>query len=260
MDRDTPQVSNSGRVEHVMDDKQQWVLLPEVFTGAEDFDDWLYRFESVSAINRWSDSEKVLWLSVRLSGKAHMAYQRISHETHESYKNIIIALRNRFEPVSKKELYKVELKSRTRREGENWADFGDALIVLAGRAFPDLQHEAWEQLALDRYLDQLVPEQLRFSVMQRRPTTINEAVSETIEVEVYLQLSATVTCESSETDKDEWVSLVQTASNSQMQLSKNLQILAQRVEELERLIALNLSNNCTMRINCNQEPKHIKCR
>jgi len=86
----------------------------------------------------------------------------------------------------------VELNSRTRREGESWADFGDVLLVLASRAFPDFQHEALEQLALDRYLDRLVPEQLRFSVMQRRPKTINEAISETIEIEVYLQLSATV--------------------------------------------------------------------
>jgi len=90
--------------------------------------------------------------------------------------------------------------------------------------------------------------------MQRHPKTINGAVSETIEVEMYLQLSATTTRESSE-NKDEWISLVQTASNSQMQLSKNL---AQRIEELEHLIALNLS---TMQTNCNQEPtEHIKCR
>jgi len=52
-----------------------------------------------------------------------------------------------------------------RREGESWADFGNALLVLASRAFPDFQHETLERLALDRYLDQLVPEQLRFSVM-----------------------------------------------------------------------------------------------
>ena len=101
---DTPQASY-GRAEHVADDKQQWALLPEVFTGNEDFDNWLYHFESVSAINRWSDSEKVLWFSVKLVGKAHVAYQRLSHETRESYKNTTIALRNRFEPVCKKELY-----------------------------------------------------------------------------------------------------------------------------------------------------------
>jgi len=64
-----------GRSEHVVDDNQQWALQPDMFTGNEDFDDWLYHFESASVINRWSDSEKVLWLSVKLVGKAHMAYQ-----------------------------------------------------------------------------------------------------------------------------------------------------------------------------------------
>jgi len=90
----------------VIDNKQQRVLLPEVFTGAEYFDDWLYHFENVSAINKWSDSKEVLWLSVRLSGKAHLAYQHLSPQMHKSYKNIIITLRDHFEPTCMKELYK----------------------------------------------------------------------------------------------------------------------------------------------------------
>ena len=258
---DTPQASYS-RAEHMADDKQQWALLSEVFTGDEDFDNWLYLFESVSAINRWSDSEKVLWLNVKLVGKAHMAYQRLSNETCKSYKNTTIALRNRFEPVCKKELYKVELNSRTRREGESWADFGDALIFLASKAFPNFQHETLERLALDRYLDQLVPEQLHFSVMQCRPKTMNESVSETIEIEVYLQLSATIE-ESLKRDKDQCVSLIQTVNDSQIQLSKTLQTLVQRIEELEHLVSPNCTDSRTQQTknsSYNQIPMHIKCR
>ena len=78
-----------------------------------------------------------------------MAYQRLSHETRECYKNTTTALRNRFEPACKKELYKVELNNRIKEDGECWADLGDSLIVLAGKAFPGFQHEAREQLALD---------------------------------------------------------------------------------------------------------------
>ena len=43
---------------HVVDDKQGWVLLPEVFSGDGDFDAWLYHFESVSTVNEWSDRVK----------------------------------------------------------------------------------------------------------------------------------------------------------------------------------------------------------
>ena len=114
-------VSVGDRMVHMADDKQQWALLLEVFSGNGDFDNWLYRFESVSIINRWSDSEKVLWLSVRLSGKAHMVYRHLSHDTCECYKNTVSTLRNCFEPAYKKELYKIELnKTRRGKLGRFW--------------------------------------------------------------------------------------------------------------------------------------------
>ena len=106
-------------------------LLPEMFSGNERFEDWIVNFESVAAINSWSDSEKVLWLRVALKGKAHVAYNRLSHETRESYKASVSALRNRFEPCSKRELYKINFERRTKHGEESWADFGDDLVVLA---------------------------------------------------------------------------------------------------------------------------------
>ena len=47
-------------------------------------------------------------------GKAHMAYSRLSHETQQSYTATKEALNQRFEPPSKQQLYKAELKSRQR--------------------------------------------------------------------------------------------------------------------------------------------------
>jgi len=73
-------------------------LLPEKFDGSENFDDWVSTFECISEINGWNEREKALWLRAYVKGKAHVAYQRLSHETRESYKNITIALRNRFKP------------------------------------------------------------------------------------------------------------------------------------------------------------------
>jgi len=62
-------------------------------------------------------------------------------------------------------------------------------LRLVDKAFPSLQYQAKEQFALSRYLDQLQPTELAFGVKQRRPKTINEAVSSTIELESYLMKS-----------------------------------------------------------------------
>ena len=49
-----------------------------------------------------------------------------------------------------------------------------------------MQPEASKQLALSRYLGQLAPAEVPFGVKQRRPGTVSEAVSLTIELESYL--------------------------------------------------------------------------
>ena len=62
----------------------------------------------------------------------------------------------------------------------------DSLSQLVRKAFPNLQDEAREQLALNRYMDQLKDPQISFAVKQRRPQNIQEAVSATIELQSYL--------------------------------------------------------------------------
>jgi len=68
------------------------LLLPEVFSGDGSFEEWTDYFESVAAVNRWDDSEKVLWLRMALTGKACVAYKRLSHETRKSYRDSTLAL------------------------------------------------------------------------------------------------------------------------------------------------------------------------
>ena len=111
-------------------------VLPETFEGEGNFDQWISHFESVAAVNGWSDAEKLLWLRVRLTGRAHMAYAQLGHEMQESYKGTKRVLKQRFEPDCKQALYKVEFESRKKKTSESWADLGDELCCLADKAFP----------------------------------------------------------------------------------------------------------------------------
>ena len=67
------------------------------------------------------------------------------------------AMRARFEPESKKELYMAEMQTRTKKRKEDWAAFGEELKLLADKAYPDLQEEARERLALNQYLARRSP-------------------------------------------------------------------------------------------------------
>ena len=202
-------------------------LLPEKFDGNQNFDDWVSHFECVSKINGWSKSKKALWFRVCVTGRAHVAYNLLSHETQESFELCKAALRERFEPASKREHYKLEFERRKKSKTENWADFGDDLHSLADKAFPELQDEAREKLALLRYLDQLDSQQISFAVRQRKPQTIRQAVTATLEFESYLRTN--------DTDQSKHQSSEPTVINDQP--LHQLQCVVDTLHQLQRRLA-----------------------
>ena len=65
-----------------------------------------------------------------------------------------------------------------------------------------MQDEAREQLSLQIYLQQLDSPQVAFSVKQKRPKTLDEAVLATIELESYLAQAAQTTIAVCEEDEE----------------------------------------------------------
>ena len=97
------------------------------------------------------------------------------------------ALRGRFEPESRKIRYQAEFQSRRKKASEGWADFADDLQSLTEKAYPSLQHEARERLAINTYLQQLTQPQVAFSVKQKNPDTLDDAVAATLEMQSYVE-------------------------------------------------------------------------
>ena len=54
------------------------VIVLEYFAGEESFEDWIDQFKSIAEINHWNDGQKLMWLKVRLTGRALMAYKKFS--------------------------------------------------------------------------------------------------------------------------------------------------------------------------------------
>ena len=81
---------------------------------------------------------------------------------------------------------------RAKKHSEGWADFAEELRRLVDKAYPDLEANAREQLALSHYLSRLHNPQVGFAVKQQRPRKVEEAVRITLEVESYLVKTPTV--------------------------------------------------------------------
>ena len=161
------------------------LVLPETYAGEGEWSQWICHFENVAAVNSWDDEKKLLWLKVRLTGRAQTAYQKLSDAATASYKEAKKALKERFEPASKKGLYQAELQTRRKKRTEGWASYAEDLKTLVDKAYPDLQTEAKEQIALTQYLAQIDSPHVAFAVRQKTPASLDAAVTATLEMESY---------------------------------------------------------------------------
>ena len=134
---------------------------------------------------------------------------------------------------SKREVYKAEFESHRKRNTESWGNFGNELLQLVDKAFPTLQQEVKKRLALFRYLDQLAPVEVSFGVKQRRPATVNEAVSSTIELESYLSKAPSKSNSVVSHVTPEEDPVVGNVPPVQEGLLRTMQKLVERVEKLE---------------------------
>lgn len=109
--------------------------------------------------------------------------------TRARYDAVIGALHQRFEPRSRQTRYKAEFQTRRKKKSEGWADSAEDLKSLVEKGFPKLFDDAREQLALQSYLQQLKQPQIAFSVKQKRPANLDDAVAVTLGMESYLSPS-----------------------------------------------------------------------
>jgi len=143
------------------------VITPEVYSGEQPWEDWIDQFESVAAINGWDEGQKLIWLKIHLTGRMLLAYKKFPVMTRATFKNVVAALQKRFESQSKRDLYLAEFQVRCKKRTESRADYGEYLRILVDKAYPTLDDDARQQLALQRYLSQFQnnqresPEQLK---------------------------------------------------------------------------------------------------
>ena len=80
--------------------KSRPLITPEPFSGTGSFSDWADHFEGVAAVNEWDDAAKLLWMRVRLVGRAQTAYGQLPDESKTDYTTLkkkdsnLIAKRN----------------------------------------------------------------------------------------------------------------------------------------------------------------------
>jgi hypothetical protein len=151
------------------------MVMPEKFGGAGDWEDWVFQFETVAVINKWTEEQKTLYLRLCLVGNALSAFRDLPEENRESYAKAREALGRRFNPKEASEKEKARFIKRTRNPGEDIATFATDLERLARRAYPSWPEDARKVVVRDRFLNGL-DGNIRVWVKQAGPVSLEDAI------------------------------------------------------------------------------------
>jgi len=114
------------------------VVMPDIYTGEEEWSDWLFQFESCAALNDWDDDLKCKFIIVRLKGTTGKALSDLDTETKKDWKKLTTELGTRFDTTTRPDLYKSEFMGRKKKRDRKLLRMGNSIRTLARKAYPSL--------------------------------------------------------------------------------------------------------------------------
>ena len=88
---------------------------------------------------------------------------------------LVRAFNERFVPPNQTELYRAQLRERTKKATESFPELGQSIRRLTNLAYPTAPYDVRETLAKEQFLDALIDSDMRLWIKQARPRYLNEA-------------------------------------------------------------------------------------
>ena len=160
-------------------------MRPQNYDGSSDFEEFLCQFEITCEINAWKYKEKSLYLANCLTGEARSLLNELDSDGRRDYDTLIERLKNRFGSVNRSEIYRTQLKSRTRNKGETIQELAQAIKKLVRQAYPGVNKDVIETLSLDNFIDAITDSDIRMRVRELSPKSLEEAEQICVRLEAY---------------------------------------------------------------------------
>ena len=160
-------------------------MRPQNYDGSSDFEEFLCQFEITCEINAWKYKEKSLYLANCLTGEARSLLNELDSDGRRDYDTLIERLKNIFGSVNRSEIYRTQLKSRTRNKGETIQELAQAIKKLVRQAYPGVNKDVIETLSLDNFIDAITDSDIRMRVRELSPKSLEEAEQICVRLEAY---------------------------------------------------------------------------
>lgn len=155
------------------------------YDGASSWQDYQVHFEMIAEINGWDNATKALELATSLRGSAQAILSDLRPDQRRSYDHLVAALVSRFQPSNQSELYRVQMKNKTRDKGKILPELAQDIKRLTRLAYPTAPIEVREQLARDCFMDSLGDPDLEWAIFQGKPINIDDSVRIGLEYEAF---------------------------------------------------------------------------
>ena len=144
------------------------------YDGTTCLETFLAKFDNCSDYYSWDERGRLCHLRAALDGGAGQVLWDAGKQS--SVEEIIRLLKNRFGTQNQDERYRAELKARRRRNGEALQAVYHDVRRLMALAFPGQSGSLWEIMARDSFLEALGDSALRLRILEREPSTLDEAL------------------------------------------------------------------------------------
>ena len=210
---------------------------PPRFEGKDScLESHLVQFEIAAKHNQWDDQEKADFLKCSLSGEASHMLRDLDDKA--TYDDVVSKLRQRYGSLEQIESYRMELKHRKRQPGETLSHLLQDIRRLFLLAYPGPQNYMTLITARDAFIDALDDRDLMIKVMEREPSSLDQAfkVAECLElyqkipggreVELKTKPASKVRGTTSESDP-----LLQSIVETQKLMQRQLSVLSESIKK-----------------------------
>ena len=95
------------------------------------------------------------------------------------------ALEARFGSKHQTEMYRAQLRSRTKKREETLPELAQAIRRLTRQAYPNAPSTLRDTLSRDHFIDALPESEVRWRIHQGRPKSLREALTAALEIEAF---------------------------------------------------------------------------